>query len=149
MNTPALCPETPCYRAEIKVDILTPTVFLYSTVNNMAISRELPSLQSITAFESEFPSEDVIIVGDPVHSKFLLAGAVTANRSFTFFTAVREARRLVKILVRQPSIGPEEPPEEILILTGSDWRELLVQYAEAVADKAGDKPMKPAENLTG
>lgn len=84
MNTPALCPENPCYRAEIKVDILTPTVFLYSTVNNMAISRELPSLQSITAFESEFPSEDVIIVGDPVHSKFLLAGAVTANRSFTF-----------------------------------------------------------------
>lgn len=149
MNTPALCPETPCYRAEIKVDILTPTVFLYSTVNNMAISRELPSLQSITAFESEFPSEDVIIVGDPVHSKFLLAGAVTANRSFTFFTAVREARRLVKIRVLQPSIKPEEPPEEILILTGSDWRELLVQYAEAVADKAGVKPMKPAENLTG
>ncbi|PVY36554.1 glycoside hydrolase family 36 protein [Victivallis vadensis] len=149
MNTPALCPENPCYRAEIKVDILTPTVFLYSTVNNMAISRELPSLQSITAFESEFPSEDVIIVGDPVHSKFLLAGAVTANRSFTFLTAVREARRLVKIRVLQPSIKPEEPPEEILILTGSDWRELLVQYAQAVARKAGVTPMKPAENLTG
>lgn len=85
MNTPALCPETPCYRAEIKVDILTPTVFLYSTVNNMAISRELPSLQSITAFESEFPSEDVIIVGDPVHSKFLLAGYRFGNRKWFIF----------------------------------------------------------------
>ena len=149
MVSPVLCPEEPCYRAEIKVDILTPIVFLYSSVNNMTVSRDLPSLQSITAFESEFPSEDVIIVGDPAHSEFLLAGAVTANRSLTFFTAVREARRLIKIRVCQPSIGPEEQPEEILILTGSDWRELLVQYAETVAGKAGVKPMNPAENMTG
>ena len=134
------------YRARIQTDI--PSGSLVYT-SNMMMSRTLPlpMLTSGVISWGDISSANVIVVGK--EGKYLLAGAVTAFRSMTFLRAVYQNRRITGIEMYQPDIKPGEAPEETVILEGSDWRELLEQYADAAAKKMGVKPIAAEKNLTG
>ncbi|MBR5025611.1 MAG: hypothetical protein IKX48_11120, partial [Victivallales bacterium] len=79
------------------------------------------------------------MVGDGRSKQYVLAGALTANRSLSYFTVRRRSGRLESIFVEQPEIKPGEKPEEIMVATGSDWRQLLKEYAVASAAAMGVK----------
>ena len=54
--------------------------------------------------------------------------------------AVFEQRRLVAFEVWQPEIKAGEKPEEMVVLEGEDWRQLLCDYADITAKKMGVPP---------
>lgn len=134
------------YRARIKTDFPTDAV-VYTSNMMMASSDPLPALTNCMRCWGDIPSSNVIVVGSA--GRFLLAGAVTAFRSLTMLRAVYESRRITGIEMYQPDIRPGESPEETIILEGSDWRELLTQYADTTAKKMGVKPISAEKNMTG
>lgn len=107
------------------------------------------SVHSADSFDADLPSHDVVVVGDAGTSDYLLVGALTAHRSQTYFTVRRRSGRLHSIAVAQPSVKPGEKPEELLVKSGSDWRELLKFYAEESARRMGVKPVSAETNLAG
>lgn len=137
------------YHAEYRVNLPENAFFLYSTSNGMSMREPMAPIRDAGAHNSAFPSDDVIIIGDSEKAIYVLVGALTALRSLTHLTALKRAGRFHAITVWQPEIGPDEKPEEVIILTGSDWRALLVQYAEAAiqANRLGRRPRPP--RLTG
>ncbi len=138
----------PCYRAELRLDLPPEASFVYRSANNMPLLAAGSPLFSPTAFDGEYPSEDVIIAGDAATSRYILAGAITAKRSLSYFSLIKNGR-FHSITVRQPGIFPGEEPEKLLILEGSDWRQLLQAYAARAAEAMGQKKLKPTENVTG
>lgn len=138
-----------CYRAEYILDLPPEAAFMYRCTNNMVAQLSGSCVFKPSGFDGEYHSQDVIVVGDENTSQYVLAGAVTAFRSLTFFTLNKRGGRFVSIEVKQPDIKPEETPEEILILKGSDWRDLLVKYAECTAGKMGVKTVNTEKNITG
>ena len=141
-------PEQPCYRAEMLLDLPPSAEFVYRNSNNMC-----PILPGSPAFtpsapDCEMPSQDVIVVGDAASKRYILAGAITAHRSMTYFTLVKRGR-FHSILVKQPEIAPDGVPEEVIVLEGDDWRKLLIQYADQAARAMAVKPIKAEKNMTG
>jgi alpha-galactosidase len=134
------------YRARIKTDFPADAV-VYTSNMMMAPADPLSVLTNSMRFWGDLSSSNVIVVGCDGH--FLLAGAVTAFRSLTILRAVYENRRITGIEMYQPEIQPGETPEESIILEGSDWRDLLIQYADIAAKKMGVKPIIAEKNLTG
>ncbi|MBO7146519.1 MAG: alpha-galactosidase [Lentisphaeria bacterium] len=134
------------YRASFQVDF-APGTFVYRVNPFMIQLNPLPALTSDLAEFGDITSTNVIVVGKEDH--FILAGAVTAFRSLTIFRAVYDTRRIIRIEMEQPDIHPDEKPEETVILEGTDWRELLFQYADIAAQKMGAKPISAEKNLTG
>ncbi len=149
MTKPSLHRETYGYRGVIPLELPPSATFCWSTGGNMTLPKERIPLTLAGCFETEYPSDDVIVVGDVASSTYILAGAVTAQRSLTHFTAVRHAGRLVAVNVWQPDIAPDGVPEEVLVLQGTDWRDLLVRYADEAARRNGAIPHKGEPNLTG
>lgn len=142
----------PCrnfYRREIPLNMPPASIFMYRQGNNMTPRFEPACIFSADGFDAEFSSEDVIIVGNHWKNKYLLAGAVTAHRSLTFFTLIKKASNMHSIEVRQPDIMEGDTPEEILILEGDDWRKLIQEYAAVTAQKMNVKQPDTQKNLTG
>ncbi len=137
-----------CWRGSIKVDF-SPSAVVYHTQCNMVNMAVTPPLVCLPEWEGEIFSNDVIVVGDPEKKYYLLAGALTAYRSMTTFRAVCRNRRIVEIEAVQDSVAPDRQSEEIITLEGSDWCELLFQYADAAAKRNGVKPIDASRNLTG
>lgn len=138
----------PCYMAEILLDLPPEASFVYRSANNMPLLAAGSSLFSPTAFDGEYPSEDVIIAGDEKSSRYILAGALTARRSLSYFALVKHGR-FHSITVKQPDIAPDEEPEKLLVLEGRDWRILLKEYAEKAAREMGCRDFGNQENVTG
>ena len=92
----------------------------------------------------ERTSDDVLVVGCPEERDWLLVGAVACRRSPTYLTAVYRSRTLREIRVVQPDLREGDEPDEILVLRGGDWRELLRRYGEACAARTGARPPRPA-----
>ena len=93
----------------------------------------------------ERTSDDVIVVGCPDEKRWLLVGAVTCRRSPTYLAAVYRSRTLRGIRVVQPDLREGDEPEELLVLRSDDWRELLLRYGDACADRMGaSAPPRPA-----
>ena len=134
------------YRSVIKLDLPADT-WIYTSECTMVKFMDLPPLAAGAFMTGDVSSCDVIVVGKG--ENFLLAGAVTAHRSQTILRALFEQRRLTGIEVWQPEIREGESPEEMVILEGSDWRELLSQYAGIAAEKAGVAPIEAKKNMTG
>ena len=138
-----------CYRVEIPLDLPPGAKFIYHARNSMGFG-SVPPLVTAWFGESEFSSEDVVVVGDDEAHVYLLVGALTAWRSMTFFKVIRRGGRFHSIEVKQPDIRDGDEPEEIVLLRGDDWRELLVEYAERVARATGaDRVRKPETTVTG
>lgn len=138
-----------CYEASLRLDFLPPdSSFVYRCSNNMAALDPLPPALPVTSWHAEVHSQDVIVAGNDRTKEYILAGAVTAYRSLSFF-CLRKDIRFTELIVRQPFIKPGEPPEKIVILQGNDWRKLLQEYAETAAREMGVSPARPGKNLTG
>ncbi len=140
--------EKPCYRAELELDLPPQAGFMFRSSNNMCPLLPSSNVFWPPAFEGEYNSQDVIVVGDETTKRFVLAGATTAHRSLTYFSLYKRGR-FKSILVKQPDIQPGEKPEEIIVLEGSDWRKLLKDYAAITARNMGVAPIKAEKNLTG
>lgn len=148
MQTTVWQPEAECYRAFLPLDLPPEATFVYRNNNNMATSVPNPNVYALGGMDWTLESHDMVVAGDVQTGRYVLAGALTANRSMTYFTVIRKGR-LVGISVRQPFIKPGEQPEELLVLEGPDWRELMIQYADAAAKKMGVKPIDATKNITG
>ena len=136
-----------CYQAVFPVSFQTSASFIYRAWSSMSARDMMPGLLFKQTADGEVASNDVIVIGE--EGNFLLAGALTAFRSVSFFRAVWRGGRFSEIQVEQPSIKPGEAPEEILVLKGADWRELLFQYAEAASEKCGHHIPDTSQNMTG
>ena len=118
------------YRASIKLD-LPPDSMVYCSNALMVQLDPRPPLVSGIRDYGDLSGTNVIVAGK--EGKFILAGAVTAFRSMTVLNARFLNRRLVAFEVWQPHIRRGETPEEMVILEGEDYRELLEQYADLAA----------------
>ncbi|MBO4513311.1 MAG: alpha-galactosidase [Victivallales bacterium] len=136
-----------CYRAVMPVSFSTSANFIYRAWASMSARDAMPGLMYKHTSDGELASNDVIVIGE--EGNFLLAGALTAFRSVSFFRAVWRGGRFSEIQVEQPGIKAGETPEEIIVLKGADWRELLFQYAEAAAAKCGRIMPDTTRNMTG
>lgn len=145
----SLQPQRNCYRRQILLNLPPTSYFFFHTGNNMSYSLDASCITTARQFDTEFTSDDVIIAGDVKQKKFVLVGAVTANRSLTHLTLVTKGVNQHSIKVEQPDILEGETPEEIAILEGDDWRQLLKQYADIVVKKMGARSVNPSSNLTG
>ena len=134
------------YRSVIKTDFPAGT-WVYTSENSMVRFSGVPPLKSEPVMTGDVSSCNVIVVGK--NEKYLLAGAVTAFRSQTILRALYEQRRITGIEVWQPEIREGETPEEMVILEGCDWRELLCRYADIAAEKMGVRPIDSRKNVTG
>lgn len=141
-------PMAECYRAYLPLDLPPEATFVHTNYNNMLAVVVNPMVYNLAGIDGALESHDMIVVGDEATSKYILAGALTAKRSMTYFRVIRKGH-LVGISVEQPHIKPGETPEELFVLEGSDWRELMVQYADATAKKMGVKPIDASKNITG
>ncbi len=138
-----------CFRTEIPLVLPSGARFIYHAKNSMGFGAA-PPLVNAWFSESEFGSEDVVVVGDDETRVYRLVGALTAWRSLTFFKVIRRGGRFHSIEVKQPTIRNGETPEEIVLLDGDDWRELLMEYAERVACATGaDRIKKQDKTVTG
>ncbi len=149
MNCASWEKEKNCYRREWKLDMPPGSNFMYREANNMSMMLEPCAIFDPHMSEGDFSSQDVIVVGSPKEKKYLLAGAVTAFRSLTYFSLIKRAGLQHSILMRQPDIMEGETPEEVIVLEGPDWRELLIQYAETVKRKMNVPDFDTSKNLTG
>ena len=66
---------------------------------------------SFNAYNSEVVADDVVVVGDSATSKYVLVGALTANRSLTHLSVVWRGRKMREIKIWQPEIKEGEEPE--------------------------------------
>ena len=138
-----------CYEAWLPLDFLPPgSGFVYRNSNNMSPLDTLPSIIWLSSSHAEGQSQDVVVVGNEKTNEYVLAGAVTAYRSLTYFQVHKDVR-ITGIHVRQPDIKPGETPEKVIVLQGNDWRKLLLEYAKITAKEMGVKPIDPTKNLTG
>ena len=129
-----------CYEAWLPLDFLPPgSGFVYRNSNNMSPLDTLPSIIRLSSGHAEAQSQDVIVVGNENTNEYVLAGAVTAFRSLTYFQVHKDVR-ITGIHVRQPDIKPGETPEKVIVLQGNDWRKLLLEYAKITAKEMGVKP---------
>ena len=139
--------ETRCYKATLPVSFGTNAYFIYRAWANMSSRDSMPGVLFKNNADGEVVSNDVIVIGE--EGNYVLAGALTAFRSISFFRAIWRGGRFSEIQVEQPNIRPGETPEEVLVLKGADWRELLFQYADAAAEKCGRTPLDTSKNMTG
>ena len=134
------------WRSLIKLDLPAHSE-LYTSDNTMIKYSDVPPFRTGHKVTGDVSSCNVIVVGRDGH--YILAGAVTAFRSQTILRALLEQHRITGIEAWQPDIRQGEEPEEMVILEGSDWRELLCQYADIAARKMGAKPIDAQKNMTG
>ena len=137
------------FRAEIKLELPPASSFCY--VSNAMMSQVFPrpNLERVLDWTRDVFSTDVIVVGNDFENRYVLAGALTAFRSTTDFTAKMRNRTFVSVEMVQRYILPDEEPEETVILEGDDWRELLIRYAKMAAQRMNVKKIPERENLTG
>ena len=88
-------PPRPCYRAELPLDLPPSANVIYRSANGMSPLFCGSNLFTPGAGDGEYPSEDVVVVGDADSSEYLLAGALTCHRSMTYFTVGTDPIRLL------------------------------------------------------
>lgn len=138
-----------CYINTFEIDLPPEASFFHRSDSNFFVSEYGPKIFDIPVFDCIWPSANVVIVGDTKSSQYFLWGAVTAFRSLTYFLVYRNQGRFSNITAYQPEIRKGKKPEDIIKLAGSDWRQLLVEYADIAAEKMGVGDLKVDKNVTG
>ena len=138
-----------CFVKTFLLDLPTTATFVYKSYNNCLQADFGPCIYKYDAFEMAWTSQDVVVVGDIASKRYVLFGAVTAFRSFTHFIVHKEQSRLASVNTYQPAIKRGEVPEEIVVLNGNDWRELLIEYAQIAAKRMGARVGDTALNCIG
>lgn len=142
-------PIDSCYRAALPLNLPPQANFIYRSNNNMSPQNPGSPVTASCGFSGDYSSHDVVIVGNAATNEYILAGALTAHRSLTYFTVRSRCSRLTSILVEQPDIKEGEEPEQLMVKQGDDWRKLLREYAEASAAAMGVRPIDASRNLIG
>lgn len=142
-------PAKNCYRRSIPLDLPPGCTFMYREENNMGHRSDLLPVFDPYGADVQFDSADVIVAGHPEQKEYILAGAVTARRSLTYFRLIRRATNMSEIEIMQPDIQEGDMPEEVIVLKGSDWRKMLLVYAETCAERMHVKKFDTEKNLTG
>ena len=138
-----------CFVKTFLLDLPVAATFVHRSYNNCVQADYGSSIWKYVAFETAWTSQDVVIVGDIASKQYVLIGAVTAFRSFTHFIVHKEQNRFTSVTAYQPEIRKGEKPEEIIVLKGSDWRLLLIDYAKTAAERMGARGADTAKNCTG
>ncbi|MBP5639466.1 MAG: hypothetical protein J6X55_08300, partial [Victivallales bacterium] len=138
-----------CYRSSLPINLPPEACLVYRSSNNMCPHLPSAPLTEVCNFDCDLPSQDVVIVGNQRTNEYILIGALTANRSLTYFLVRKRSGRLREVLIEQPDIKPDETPEQLMIKKGDDWRALLKEYGAASAAAMGVKPINPKDNLVG
>ena len=141
--------DVDCFRAAIPISLPPGDGFIYTTINNMATYNSTPHATAWGGWNEDCFSHDVIVCGNEAKKVYILVGALTCRRSYTFLTARYRDRRLVEVEVQQPYIKKGEEPEDVVMLEGNDWRELLCHYADLAASAMNVKPIAAEKNMTG
>ena len=108
-----------------------------------------PAVSSSCTFDGDFCSQDFLVVGDETSGRYLLIGALAAERSLTYLTLERRQGRFTRVILRQPDLHSEAVPEAITIFEGNDPRDLILDYARHVADRAGLPPVRAERTVVG
>lgn len=139
------------YQRLLPIDMPEGATFIYNHAGTMnQRTRDETYYTKFFGYNSEVVADDVIVVGDYDTSKYILVGALTAYRSLTHLSVVWRGRRMREIKIWQPEIREGETPEEIVILEGKDWRDLLIEYGKRVAEKMNAiQSSADAGNITG
>ncbi len=138
-----------CFRAEMDPELPAGANVLYTCANNMSPLRGGSVFFHAGAGDGDYASDDLVIVGDSERNEYVLAGAVGCRRSFSYFTVRRRNNRTESIGVEQPDLPSDGEPEKLLVLRGSDWRKLLIEYAETAAAEMGAPKIRAEKNLCG
>ena len=125
--------QLPGYRAYLPVDLPPEASYVYRGNNTMSSALIAPNLQWLHGSDEMLVSHDVVVLGDQDTSKYILAGALTAKRSLTYFTVIRRGR-LRGVEVFMPHIADGEEPEKLVVLEGNNPEDLLIKYAELAAE---------------
>ncbi len=138
-----------CYQKTYPVE-LPPGAGFFHRGRNIHVAWDFgPEILRNLPWNTDRVSESWVIVGDEASRRYLLFGAVTARRSLTNFIVHTEHARVTGVTAYQPEIRRDESPEEIVVLEGADWRDLLVEYAETTRQRAGAPPQPAAVNSVG
>ena len=148
MNENVWQKQLPGYRAYLPVDLPPEASYVYRGNNTMSSAIIAPNLQWIHGCDEMLVSHDVVVLGDQNTSKYILAGALTARRSLSYFTVIRRGR-LRGVEVFMPHIAAGEEPEKLVVLEGNNPEDLLIEYAQLAARAMDVPPIDAAENMSG
>ena len=82
------------YRACLPLNLPAEAGLIYRSSNNMCPQFPGSAFFSTSGFDCDYSSHDVVVVGDGRSKQYVLAGALTANRSLSYFTVRRRSGRL-------------------------------------------------------
>lgn len=132
------------------LDLPPEAAFFHRNYNSLTSADYGPvTLGTQCTFDGDFASQDFLVAGDEASGRYLLIGALEAQRSLTYLTLERRQGRFTKVRLRQPDLAPDDAGEGIVVLEGGDWGDLVADYAGRVASRAGIAPVAAAENITG
>lgn len=134
----------------LPLDLPPSAAFFHRNLNGVTPSDYGPvTLSAHCTFDGDFCSQDFLVAGDVASGRYILVGALTAERSLSYLALERRQGRFTGVRVRQPDIGDGADPEEIVVIEGGDWRDLVLDYAARVSARAGIPASAPRENLAG
>lgn len=106
-----------------------------------------PSIRPhVSCFDGDLASQQFVIVGDAARGAYVLVGVLSARYSLAYLTVQVRQRHICSVSISQPEISAAHEPEAVVVLVGTDWRELLVRYAERVSAHAGQQVQTPASD---
>lgn len=130
--------ETEGWRAIYEVNLPFGAGFFLRSRESMVPSDYGPAIQrNVCYFDGDLNSQGVVILGDEESLTYCLIGAISAYRSLSYFSVSVRQKRFETVSVYQPDVKGLATPEELVILQGSDWKELLKQYAQRVSQYYG------------
>ena len=130
--------ELPGYRAYLPVELPPEATYVYRGNNTMDSAVVAPNVHMIHGCDAALTAQDVVVVGDVASKRYILAGALSARYSLTYFTVIRRGK-LCGIEVFMPHITNGREPEKTVVLEGDDPQYLLIEYAEMAAKEMGVK----------
>ena len=143
------CAFSRCHLQRIPLHFSTGQYACFCITENIHVQPASP-WRPLNSYDDECTSTTVIVVGNYEGNEYVLAGALTARRSFTHFLVRNRGSLPDYIEVRQEDIPEgDEAPEKLVVLEGNDWIDLLQQYASIAARENGLNLSDKNGNLTG
>jgi|GEM_PF-657371 len=136
----------------LKIPLPPEACWVHRFYNNMTAQEHGPWILTLGGFDQIVSSQDLIVLGDPKTKRYFLAGALSAERSTTHLLAHFEYGRFTRLMVWQPEAvaSDQDPAEQLLLLEGTDWQELVETYwASALEQNGVRRTDSVPEPLTG
>ncbi|MDQ8194809.1 alpha-galactosidase [Coraliomargarita sp. SDUM461004] len=130
------------WRATVSVKLPDTAAFFMRNRESLVSSEFGPDVRAqVSCFDGDLNSQGLVILGDTQSHIYVLIGALSAERSLTYFSVHVRQKRLNRVSIWQPDVKAEADVEPIIVLEGNDWRELLKAYAERTREYAKMEPL--------